>query len=77
MKQQTILRSRARLLLLLLSPLFSACSTVQPWEKGILARPEMTFDAGRQHAKYDDHIYFSREASPGGAEVGGGGCGCN
>jgi hypothetical protein len=25
----------------------------------------------------DEHIYFSKEGSTGGQEVGGGGCGCN
>ncbi|HEX3583376.1 MAG TPA: DUF4266 domain-containing protein, partial [Thermoanaerobaculia bacterium] len=25
----------------------------------------------------DEHIYFSKEASMGGIDVGGGGCGCN
>ena len=25
----------------------------------------------------DDHIYFSKEGSTGGSDVGGGGCGCN
>jgi hypothetical protein len=25
----------------------------------------------------DQHVYFSKEASMGGAEIGGGGCGCN
>jgi hypothetical protein len=25
----------------------------------------------------DDHIYFSKEGSMGGMDVGGGGCGCN
>jgi hypothetical protein len=50
---------------------------VQPWEKGTLARSEMTFKDGHAFNRYDDHIYTSREASSGGAGVGGGGCGCN
>jgi hypothetical protein len=55
------------------------CATlgnVQPWEKGNLAKPEMTF--GEQPmTRYSEHIYTSREAASGGAGVGGGGCGCN
>ena len=50
---------------------------VQPWEKGNLAKPEMTFNDGGLFNRYDDHIYTSRESSSGGAGVGGGGCGCN
>lgn len=58
----------------------SACSMiqpVQPWEKGILSRPEMTFETDRQDAAFTEHVYFSKEASSGGSGVGGGGCGCN
>jgi hypothetical protein len=25
----------------------------------------------------DEHVYFSKEGSTGGADLGGGGCGCN
>lgn len=52
-------------------------ATVQPWEKGYLARPEMAFDRDTLDAKFNEHIYFSKEAASGGASVGGGGCGCN
>ncbi len=50
---------------------------VQPWEKGTLARPEMTFGGDKLDSRYTEHIYTSREAASGGAGVGGGGCGCN
>ena len=52
-------------------------TTVQPWEKGNLARPEMSFDRDTLDAKFNEHIYFSKEAANGGSGVGGGGCGCN
>lgn len=55
----------------------AGCATVQPWEKGKLAKPEMTFGGNRLEVRYADHIYTSREAASGGAGVGGGGCGCN
>lgn len=57
----------------------SGCSSlgVQPWERGVLARPEMSLDADALDAAIDDHIYFSKEASSGGRGFGGGGCGCN
>jgi hypothetical protein len=50
---------------------------VQPWERDVLARPEMSLDANPLDAAIDDHIYFSKEASSGGRGFGGGGCGCN
>lgn len=55
------------------------CSSmgVQPWERGVLARPEMSLGADAVSRGFDDHIYFSKEASSGGRGFGGGGCGCN
>lgn len=55
----------------------SLIEPVQPWEKGMLSRPEMTFEADVLDAKYTEHILFSKEGASGGAGVGGGGCGCN
>jgi uncharacterized lipoprotein YmbA len=55
----------------------AGCSSVQPWERDVLARPEMSLDANPLDAAIDDHIYFSKEASSGGRGFGGGGCGCN
>jgi len=58
----------------------SGCSSiepVQPWEKGILSRPEMTFNTDSLDTAFTEHVYFSKEAASGGAGVGGGGCGCN
>jgi Domain of unknown function (DUF4266) len=50
---------------------------VSPWEKGNLAKPEMTFDGDRLDTAFTEHVYGSKEGSSGGAGVGGGGCGCN
>lgn len=50
---------------------------VEPWERDVLARPEMSLDSNPLDAAIDDHIYFSKEASSGGRGFGGGGCGCN
>jgi len=71
---------RALLHMAALGAVLSGCAdigTVQPWEKGTLARPEMTFGGNALQTRNDDHIYTSREAASGGAGVGGGGCGCN
>jgi hypothetical protein len=64
-------------LLLLAASVLSGCAGVQPWERDVLARPEMSLDANPLDAAIDDHIYFSKEASSGGRGFGGGGCGCN
>jgi hypothetical protein len=56
----------------------SACSVtpVQPWQRGILAKPQMQ-PIHPIDSAFDDHIYFSKEASSGGQSFAGGGCGCN
>lgn len=58
----------------------SGCSTVgqvNPWEKGNLAKPAMTFEGDPLDQRFTQHIYGSKENSSGGYGVGGGGCGCN
>jgi hypothetical protein len=57
----------------------AGCSSlgVDPWERDILAKPEMQPIVSPVDAAFDEHIYFSKEASSGGASFGGGGCGCN
>lgn len=50
---------------------------VKAWERGDLAREEMAWQPDALDAAYREHVYFSKEASSGGATVGGGGCGCN
>jgi len=50
---------------------------VKPWQREVLARPEMQLDATPIISSLDDHIYFSKEAAAGGRSFAGGGCGCN
>lgn len=69
-------------LLLVVAALLSAggCSNlgqVSPWQKGHLAKPEMTFEGDRLDNSFVEHIYSSKEGASGGSGVGGGGCGCN
>jgi len=47
------------------------------WEKGNLAKPEMTFGHDTLEQRNAAHVYASKENASGGAGVGGGGCGCN
>jgi hypothetical protein len=66
--------------LLLLSACLAGCSVFQPpqpWEKGLLAKPEMTLGGDALEQRFDQHILNSKEAAAGGSGVGGGGCGCN
>jgi hypothetical protein len=55
----------------------SACAGVEPWDRDVLARPDMQIVSDPIEAAADEHIYFSKEASSGGQGFGGGGCGCN
>jgi len=66
-----------RVLLITSLLMLSACTTVKPWEKNLLAKPSMALVADENENFLDEHIYFSKEASTGGQGVGGGGCGCN
>ncbi len=55
----------------------AACTPVQPWERGVLAKPQMGLDANPLQSRLRSHVYSAREAS---TDVtfsgGGGGCGC-
>lgn len=68
-----------RLLLLPILTSVSGCTSlgVEPWQRDLLAKKEMSLNASPVDAALDDHIYFSKEASSGGKGFGGGGCGCN
>jgi hypothetical protein len=55
----------------------TGCAGVEPWDRDVLARPDMQIVTDPLEAAIDDHIYFSKEASSGGQGFGGGGCGCN
>jgi hypothetical protein len=68
-----------RLLLALLVISGTGCSSmgVKPWERGTLAKDDMLMNADPLDLAFDEHIYFSKEASSGGQGFAGGGCGCN
>ncbi len=54
----------------------SGCAAVEPWERSVLAKPEMALDPHPLQSKINTHVYNSREAAMGGDSAGGGGCGC-
>jgi hypothetical protein len=53
------------------------CQHVDPWERSLLARPDMAWEADPLTATQENHTYFSKEAAMPGGSAGGGGCGCN
>ena len=65
--------------LLVISVVFclSGCQAVEPWQRGLLARPEMQLEPDRLQAKLNSQVYFSNEASSGSNDVAGAGCGFN
>ena len=67
------------ILFLLIPAVLMGCSSlgVQPWERDLLSKDEMSLGAGTMDLALDDHIYFSKEGTSGGRGFAGGGCGCN
>ena len=57
--------------------LAAGCATVEPYQRAQLARPDMAFDASPGLMRALEKTFGAKEASSGGAAVGGGGCGCN
>ena len=69
--------NRKILAALLLAVVAAGCGTVKPWERDLLARQQMQIVPSPALHAVDQHVYFSKEGSTGGQDVGGGGCGCN
>lgn len=65
------------LLIILLIAQNFACAMVKPYQREILAKKEMQFDADPEAAAARAHFLNSLEGSTGGFGTGGGGCGCN
>lgn len=65
------------LALVVLAALASACATVRPEQRAVLADPTMRFEGEPGEKAAIDHALENREASYGGGSVRGGGCGCN
>jgi hypothetical protein len=55
----------------------SACVTVRPEQRAVMADPTMRFDDDPGDGAARDHVLENREGSSGGKSVKGGGCGCN
>ena len=55
----------------------TSCVAVKPWERDLLARPDMAWDDDARLATIKGHIGFSKEASLPAGGGASGGCGCN
>jgi hypothetical protein len=66
-----------KLLLVVLAGLASACATVRPEQRAVLADPTMRFEGEPGEKAATEHVLENREGSYGGSSVRGGGCGCN
>ena len=64
-------------LLILAGLCLGGCVTIQPWERGRLAQPDMQFGGAEELAAAEAHATEVREGSAGGFDAAGGGCGCN
>ncbi len=62
---------------LLLGVLSSACSTVAPYERERLSRPDMIAGRDGDARAGQEHATAYREGSSGAVGSAGGGCGCN
>ena len=72
-----VARAPNALLAAVLALILSACASVQPWERGTLARPEMQLDPNPLQTGLYEQVYDSKEAAGGGTKTAGAGCGCN
>ena len=66
-----------RMLILGFAMVAAGCAHVAPYQRGILARPDMALDASPGVTRALEKTFGAKEASSGGASVGGGGCGCS
>ena len=65
--------------ILILSIIMSGCSTmgVKPWQRDLMAKRSMRPVTHPIVNSMETHIDYSKEASTGGQNASGGGCGCN
>lgn len=70
------MKSTLAMSMVALAAMLSGCATVEPWERGNLAKPQMALNPHPLQSSLSTHVYNSREAASGGDSAGGGGCGC-
>jgi hypothetical protein len=70
-------RRALSLLAIVLALASSACATVRPEQRQLLADPIMQFKGNERDERAKEHVLEYREGAIGGGSVRGGGCGCN
>lgn len=53
------------------------CTAVAPWERDVLARPQMALEPSPLRSALRSHVQASREAAVSASRAEGGGCGCS
>jgi len=66
-----------RTILVLLALSCTACTTLRPYERGVLQSTLMAYPADPLQAANDAHILTTRESMTGATGAGGSSCGCN
>lgn len=56
---------------------YGCATNVEPWQKGMLAKPYMAIEPDPLDRTIREQIVTSKEGASGGYGVVGGGCGCN
>ena len=70
-----LVAAAVRLPVILCALWLGGCASVQPWERGRLAHPNMS--AGRSGGPGEAHLHAVHEGATGGAVGAESGCGCN
>lgn len=78
MSRPCLPQSSGRMLVLtgLITMMLSGCAAVAPWERGVLAKPQMSLDPQPAQSALRAHVQTSREAAGRNNPAEGGGCGC-
>jgi hypothetical protein len=72
------MRARTFLIAIVTGALLAGgCATVQPWERGTLAKPSMATEDPPHETAQKLRTYSAKEGGASATGVGGGGCGCN
>ena len=77
MRAATARRGVAAAALLCAAVACSGCAPVAPWERGLLAQPQMAIDPLPMRSLLRAHVQGSRESGPAAGRAEGGGCGCS
>ncbi len=76
-RHHSLFRLSATAALVATLSLATGCVAVKPWEKDLLARPDMAWNEDPRFSTIKSHIGFSKEGSLPAGGGASGGCGCN